>query len=297
MSRRGEGLLLLTVLVVIWGGNYTWVKVALADMAPLTFNTLRYGAAAILMALVAATRGSIRDSLPERDERLRLALIGVLQIGVVTACSTLALRRIEATRVVLIIYSMPIWTLLLSAALFGERASARTLAGVALGAAGLALLTNPLAMAWTADTLPGVLLALASVLGWAWGALLYRARQWRSGLWSQVFWQIAVSVCFMIPFTLAFELGRPVNVTPALLATLFYNAIVPSVVGFWCWSQALARVSVAHASQFLLLSPVFGLIQNNIVLGEPVGPATFVAAGCILAGASLSLRTAPTPGA
>lgn len=295
MSREAEGLLFLTALVVIWGGNYTWVKIAIADMGPLTFNTLRYGGAAVLMAIVATACGSFRDITPERGERAALAVIGVLQIGVVTACSTLALRLIEANRVVLIVYSMPIWTLLIGAALFGERANARTLVGVALGGVGLALLTNPFAMSWTSGSAPGVLLALASVIGWALGAILYRARRWRSNLWAQVFWQIAASVCVMIPFALAFERDAPINPTPFLLAMLFYNAIVPSVVGFWCWSQALARISVAHASQFLLLSPVFGLIQNHLVLGEPLGPVVFVAAACILAGASLSLRSSAKP--
>ena len=292
MSGEGKGLLFLIALIVIWGGNYTWVKLALADVGPLTFNAARYAGAAGLMIVAFALGGRLERLLPARGERLPLAFIGLLQVGVTTGCTALALRHIEATRVVLIIYSMPIWSLVVGAALFGERPTPRTSFGVALGAAGLAVLTNPLAMAWTGAALPGVLLALVAVFAWALGAVLYRARGWASDLWSQIFWQIAVSVLVLAPIAAAYESSLAINITPSLLANLLYNAIVPSVIGYWCWSQALGRVSVAHASQLLLLSPIYGIVQNHLVLGEPITASTYAACALILAGASLSLRRA-----
>ena len=289
MTGDARGVFYLAALIVIWGGNYTWVKLALADIGPLTFNTARYALAAALMAAVFGARGGIARLLPAPGERAPLAMIGLLQIAVTTACTALALERIDATRVVLIIYSMPIWSLAFGALLHRERPSPRTLFGVALGCAGLATLTNPAAMEGWGGAASGFLLAFASVLGWALGAVLYRARSWRSDLWSQTFWQIAVSVLALAPITFMFERAAPIDVTPSLVALLLYNAVVPSVIGYWCWAQALARLPVTQASQVLLLSPVYGVAQNHLVLGEPLTASVFAACAFIIAGAFLSL--------
>jgi drug/metabolite transporter (DMT)-like permease len=288
-------LLFLIALVAIWGGNYTWVKIALQDIGPWTFNAVRYGGAMLLMLVVFGLKGPVSAILPVRGERRDLALVGFLQASLTTAFAALALQWIEATRVVLINYSMPIWTLPLSLILLGERISLRAGLGAALGAAGLVLLTNPFAMVWNETTLPGVLCALVAVLSWALGAILYRRRKWTSGFWQQSFWQIAVTFVFMTPFAIALETGRSVVPTPSLLLVIAYNMVVPTVVGFWCWSQALSRVSATTASQFLLLSPVFGMVQNHFVLGEALGAWIGAAAACIILGAFLSLRPAPVP--
>lgn len=286
-------LLFLIALVAIWGGNYTWVKIALQDIGPWTFNAVRYGGAMLLMIGAFGLKGPLSMILPVREERRPLALIGFLQAGLTTAFAALALQWIEATRVVLINYSMPIWTLPLSLLLLGERISIRAGIGATLGAAGLVLLTNPFAMNWDETTLPGVLCAFVSVLSWAVGAVLYRRRKWASGFWQQSFWQIAVTLVFMVPFALIFETGRSVNPTPSLLFVIAYNMVVPTVVGFWCWSHALSRVSATTASQFLLLSPVFGMVQNHFVLSEPLSAWIGASAACIILGAFLSLRPAP----
>lgn len=288
---RGErsGLVFLAILVILWGGNYTWVKIALADTGPLMFNAIRYCAAALLMMAAFGLGGRFASIMPVSGERWPLALIGLLQIAGVTTLTAFALKRIDASPVVLIIYSLPIWTVLFGALLLRQRASARTLIGIAAGGVGLALLTNPWTMRWTPDAPAGIAFALASVIAWALGSVLYRARTWTSGLWSQIFWQIAVTGIVTVPLALLFEGVNSFNPTPSLLIVIAYNTIGPSVLGYWCWSQALIRVPVTSASQFLLLSPVYGVFQNWIVLHEPITAATWAAAMLILVGAFLSL--------
>ena len=73
-----------------------------------------------------------------------MMVIGLLQIAIMTGASTLALTMIEASRTVLIAYSMPIWGMLLSFVILGERVTRPMLGGIVLGFAGLALLCAPL---------------------------------------------------------------------------------------------------------------------------------------------------------
>lgn len=289
---QSTALFFLAALVVIWGGNYTWVKIVVRDIGPWTFNLIRCWLAVAIMAAVFVAAGRGRQLMPQPGERLGLGIIGLLQLATITTCTALALQWLEASRVVLIAYSMPIWTMPLSALLLKERVTVSTVAGAALGFAGLVLLTNPFAMPWTAESIPGLLLALVAVNGWALGAVLYRRRRWQSTFWQQTFWQLAVTAVVLVPCTLAFEHSREIRFTAPMVTITLYNSLFPTVIGYWCWAQALTRMPATAASQVLLMSPLFGMVQSHLVLDEPLGAWISLAAACIVLGAWLSISGA-----
>jgi drug/metabolite transporter (DMT)-like permease len=285
---------MLAVLIFAWGGNYTWISLALRDIGPWTFTAVRYVGAAVVIGAVLALHRGPGDVMPVRGERARLATIGLLQGAALTILLTLSLKWIESTHTILLMYTNPLWALLLSVLLLGERFSVASVAGIALGLLGMAVLTNPLAMPWNAVTVPGVVSALAATNAWALGSVLYRREKWESTFWQQVFWQLAVSgVALTIPAVIV-EWNHPIRLTPQLAVNTVYNILVPTALAFWCWSQALTRIRASTASQILLLSPVFGIAQSHFVLGEPLTPAVLASAACVITGACLTFwRPAP----
>lgn len=282
----------LAFLIFAWGGNYTWVKIAMRDIGPLWFNVTRYGLAALTLALVLVLLGRARWLAPERGERLQMAIIGLLQAGMMTTLTALAMRWIEASRVVLIAYTMPVWALLWGALILRERITLAGGAGAALGIAGLAILTDPLNMDWRSATLPGTLVALVGVNGWAVGAVLYRRRRWRSRAWSQVFWQLGATALAMALLAPLIEDTAEIRLSGPMLSAALYNAFVPILLGFFCWMQALSRISAHAAGQILVLAPLYGVAQSNLVLGEPLGPGMVAACALVTGGAWLTLRSA-----
>jgi drug/metabolite transporter (DMT)-like permease len=279
---------LLAVLIFAWGGNYTWISLALHDVGPWTFTAMRYAGAAIVVGTALAFRGGPAHMMPLRGERAGLAVIGMLQGAALTILLTLSLQWIESTHTILLMYTNPLWALLWSVLLLGERFSLASVAGIALGLFGMAILTNPLSMPWNGVTIPGVICALAATIAWALGSVLYRRTKWESTFWQQVFWQLAVSgIAVAIPAVML-EWNHPIRLTPQLIVNTIYNILVPTALAFWCWSQALTRVRASTASQILLLSPVFGIVQSHFVLGEPLTPAVLASAACVIAGACLT---------
>jgi drug/metabolite transporter (DMT)-like permease len=279
---------LLAVLIFAWGGNYTWISLALRDVGPWTFTAVRYVGAAVVIGIMLALRGGPAHMMPVRGERARLAMIGMLQGAALTILLTLSLQWIESTHTILLMYTNPLWALLLSVLLLGERFSVASVAGIALGILGMAILTNPLAMPWNAVTIPGVVSALAATIAWALGSVLYRRDKWESTFWQQVFWQLAVSGIVLAVPAVMLEWNHPIRLTPQLIVNTIYNILVPTALAFWCWSQALTRVRASTASQILLLSPVFGVAQSHFVLGEPLTPAVLASAACVIIGACLT---------
>jgi drug/metabolite transporter (DMT)-like permease len=279
---------MLAVLVFAWGGNYTWIRIALRDIGPWTFTAVRYVGAAVVVGTVLAFHRGPGHVMPMRGERARLAAIGMLQGAGLTILLTLSLKWIESTHTILLIYTNPLWALLLSVLLLGERFTIASIAGIALGLLGMAVLINPLAMPWNAVTIPGVISALAATIAWALGAVLYRRGKWESTFWQQVFWQLTVSgIAIAVP-ALILEWDHAVRFTPQLAVNTVYNILVPTALAFWCWSQALARIKPSTASQVLLLSPVYGVLQSHFVLGEPLTPAVLASAACVITGACLT---------
>jgi drug/metabolite transporter (DMT)-like permease len=197
---------------------------------------------------------------------------------------------VEASRTVLIAYTMPVWSMLFGRAIAGERAGAPALLPAILGLTGLALLFSPWSMDWsTRDALIGSGLALVGTWAWAGGALLYRRRAWHSPMWSQVSGQLLPSAVIMACLALLLE-TRAATATPQLIAVLGWNALVPTIIGFRAWANALERLPVATASQVLLLSPVLGVALSAAVLGERVTTTLVAAAALTVAGSLLALR-------
>jgi len=287
-------LAMLGLVIFAWGGNYTWIKIALRDVGPWTFNAARYCGAASVIGVVLVLHGGPHTALPVRGERWGLAVIGLLPGAVLTVLITVSLLWIESTRTILLIYTNPVWTLLLSRMLLGERLTPFNVTGVVVGLAGIILLTNPWALPWQASTLPGIVAAVAGSIAWALGSVLYRRRRWRSTFWQQVFWQLAASGCVTAIAAVLLERDVMVTLTPPLLLIVLYNVLIPTALAFWCWSQALTRVSPSIASQALLLSPVFGVAQSHFVLGEPLHAAMLASAAAVLVGTALTFVRAPS---
>ncbi|WP_375459536.1 DMT family transporter [uncultured Enterovirga sp.] len=281
-------ILLLGFVITSWGGNYVVMKHAVATNGPWTFNALRYGLAVLFLGAWLAARAGWRGLLPVPGERAAMAGVGLLQAAIMTGCTTWALTHIDASRTVLIAYSMPIWALLFAFLMSREAVTPRMAASVALGFSGLAVLFAPWGMDWTGPgARAGSAATLVGAMAWALGAVLYRRRRWTSSFGSQIFLQMLTAAGFAGLCVLLFE-GQPLRLDPEFGLIVLYNALVPTILAFLAWAKILTRMPAATAGQFVLLSPIFGILLGHLVLAEPLTPTLVLSALMILGGALLA---------
>ncbi len=119
--------------------------------------------------------------------------------------------------------------------------------------------------------------------------MLYRRRAWVTGFWRQVFWQMLATALAMALLAPLFEDARSIDFSAPMLTVAAYNAVGPTLLGFFCWAQALSRTTAAAAGQVMILAPLFGVLQSHLVLGEPLGPHVLGASLLVAAGAWLAL--------
>jgi drug/metabolite transporter (DMT)-like permease len=89
-------------------------------------------------------------------------------------------------------------------------------------------------------------------------------------------------VCYLL-----FE-SQPLELSFPYAAIVLYNALIPTVLAFWVWAKILERLPAPVAGQFVLLSPIAGILASAAVLGEAVTAPLIVSTAMILGGALMA---------
>jgi drug/metabolite transporter (DMT)-like permease len=286
---RGQTYLLLAFIVLAWGSNYPLMKLAIADMPPLAFTAVRlFGAAAVLGIILAWKRQPL---LPVAGERRPLAIAGLFQIAGMLGLTIIGLTTVSPGRAGLLVYTMQLWAVPLSMLILREKPGARMLVGSAIGLAGILVFFIPSSIDWhDPATLPGYTLILLAAIAWALGSCLYRRHAWQSSFMAQTLWQIGVSALAISALSLAFEHDGTFHLTARLGAIVVFNWFVPTALGLWCWSKVLSVMPVSTAGQWLLLTPLVGLMLSVVFMNEPVTLALVTSTVLITGGILLTVQ-------
>jgi len=280
-ARRWLPALALLVLSLVWG--YTWVmaKQGLAHAPPLAFAAQRClgGTAALFLALKLLGR-PLRLQAPWQT-----IAIGLTQGTAFVLCQTWALLVSGPGKTAVLIYTMPVWTLVLAWPVLGERVRG-TQWIAALGAlAGLLLIIEP----WKLHAgLAGSALGIAAAMFWAIGTILVkrlRARQ-RVDLLSLIAWQLLVST---VPLVLLMWLvpERATDWSTDYMGILVFMAVASTALCWCLWTYILDRVPAWEASLSVLGTPVVALVSSRIVIGERFSASEIAGIGLIGGGLAL----------
>ncbi|MPZ57852.1 MAG: EamA family transporter [Rhizobiales bacterium] len=263
---RAEGFrakLLLVALALAWGVNWPANKVALAEVGPWTFRVVGLAVGAVLM-LALATWRSGRLVFPSGWAWLHLAVAGTLNIGAFAILSVLALEGTNTSRVVILVYTMPIWAVVMARLLLGERLTVRRLTALLLCVAGLTVLLAP--------HLPlpaGLWWALATAWCWAGGTVYMKWAKVDLDPMTTAAWQILVGWIGVAIGTVI--LGEPWYVWPVQPVTLVawaWSAAVGVGFAYFMWFIVVERLPASNAALAALLIPVVGVSSSALLLGE-----------------------------
>jgi drug/metabolite transporter (DMT)-like permease len=286
--------LLIVLLGLIWGINWPIVRIALEEIPPWTLRALALGIGALALCVLAKLSGRSLWIPPGRP-RLHIAVAGFFNVAFFNLLSAIAQLGSTTSRVIIIVYSMPIWATLMAWPLLGERLDARRILSLVLCVGGLAILIWPLA---THSVPLPLVLALATALGWAFGTVYQKWARIDADPIASAAWQIIIG-CLLIAIGQPFFEPAP-RLWPLKTATvlaLIYNAFIGMGLAYYIWFSVMERLPAATASLGLLLVPVIGVIAATILVGDrPTAPdligfaLIFAAAATVLLQSSARLR-------
>ena len=273
--------LALIVLSLLWG--YTWVmaKEGLDFAPPVAFAAQRcVGGALALLLVLKLTGRSLRWVAPGAT-----LAIGLVQVAGFTLLQTWALVEGGPGKTAVLIYTMPIWTLLLAWWFLDERVRGAQWLAAAFTLTGLVLIIEPWDM--HSSALSKILGILAAVC-WAVGTILIkrlRARQ-PVDLLALTAWQMVVGSVPLV--LLAWLLPEPATQwSPHYLEILAFMSVASTALCWWLWIYILDRVPAWEASLSVLGTPVVAILSSRLMTGENFKIPEV--AGILLIGAGLLL--------
>ena len=274
---------LILILTLVWGCNWPVLKMGVTELAPLTFRGLTLPLAAIGMLLVASISG---DST--RVPRALWTRLGVLSFFNIAAWNGLVLfgvQQLPAGRSAILAYTMPIWATMIAAVVLHEPLSRRKLFGLALGAAGMAVLLGDQIGIMRKAPL-GALMILGAAIAWGIGTVLLRkwqlpiAQNTMSGWMMLLGWlPLAVLAPLFDPQPWSAEFG---NLSARGWFAVAYNVFLAGALAHWAWFTLARTLPVAVSSLSSLPVPVVGVISGILLLGERPGPQEWLALALVV---------------
>lgn len=279
-------LVLIAAVSVLWGLNWPAMKLAVGELSPWTFRVACVAVAGGGLMLVARVWGE--RLLPRRDEWLPLAGVSLFSVTAWHLFSAFGLTHIEGGRAAVVAYSMPAWAALFSALYLHERLGARQLAALALGMAGVAVLTGPDVLAGSPL---GPLLMTGAAVSWAAGIVLLKRRDWSIGIVPHTGWQLLLGGVPIVLAWLALEPDPDLSrLTWRGLLGAGYAATVALIFCFTAYNKIVTMLPATVAALSTLAIPVVGLVSSALLLGEPLGAREVVALALVAGSIGLVLR-------
>lgn len=291
-----RAFLLLGLVMLFWAGNSITGRAVRGDIPPFTLAFGRWLIAALVIAPFA-----VRTLVAEREAALAgwrwILALGFLGIVCFNSFIYSGLHHTTAANALLLQASIPALVLVLDRAIFGTRATGLQVAGVAASTLGVVWIVFRGDMSALSSLRLGAgdALILCGVLVWALYTVLLRKKPAISAS-SFLLLVFVIGALAMAPLAVwEWRQGLTVAWSPGVLAAFAYVGVFPSVLAYFIYNTATARLGAGRAGQAITLMPLFGALLSSLLLGERLERYHLVGMALILAGIAIA-ALAPRPG-
>ncbi|NIV29554.1 MAG: EamA family transporter [Anaerolineae bacterium] len=278
--------LLLVGLGIIWGSSYMFIRIAVAEVPPITLVASRLVLAAFVLVIVLRATGR---PIP-RSRKLwgAYAVMGFLSGALPYVLIAWGEQYINSSLAALLQATMPIFTIILALFLVDdERMSWTVVLGVVLGFAGVAVLMLPDLRHGLQASLLGQLAIVASSISYAGATVFARNRLRGQPPLTSTMGQLTTGALFTMPLSLLIDRPFSLSPSPAAIASWLALTILGTVVAYVIYYALIERTSATFVSTVTYVIPIVGLILGALVLHEPVTINLLISTALIIAGVLL----------
>jgi len=269
---------------------------ALESFPPMLLVCVRYVISGAIMLVFSRARGMY---LPKGKELAWACFSGLLTLGVGNGMLVAAEVLIPSGIAGLITTISPFWMVGVEALLpGGDRLHVPTIAGMAVGLAGAALLftPDPGAGAINHKLIAGFLLLQIGTAGWSFGSIIQRRKAGKAHpVIAGGVQQMAAGLA-MIPVALASG-NLTVHWSTRGVSAIVYLIVFGSLVGYSAYVYAMDKLPVAIVSVYPYVNAVVAVALGWLFYREPLGWRETGAMLIIFAGVAVVKRYSQTPSA
>jgi drug/metabolite transporter (DMT)-like permease len=277
-------------LAVVWGTTWSVIKIGLEDLPPVSFAGLRFAAAAVILwTIILSTRRRVpRD----RSAWVLIGSTALITISLQYGLQFWGQQHVASGLSAVITSTIPVFTALFAHMLLPEeRLTARSIAGISLGFAGIVVIFSDQL------TSQGVLALAGSgaliVASTATSRAQISVKQWAGRIDPIVFTggQFAIGCVPLVIGGMIID-GSPAGFewTRNAVFALLYLAVFGSALAFGVMYWLFTKMAITRVMLVAFVNPIVALAAGWVFLGERLTWTAWLGGGLVLAGVALVLR-------
>lgn len=269
-ARPNRVLLFLAfvVIYVVWGSTYLAIRYAVETIPPLLVVVIRQGLAGFAIFAWVWSRG-YRPTLHEWRASL---VLGLLYFAIGHGTLHWAETVVPSGLAALLIATEPIWIAIMAAVVSREeRLTAKTVAGLLLGIAGVSLLMRAESGSGNGRLMFGCIVVILGALSWACGVIYSRNQALpkdpiaRAGMAAM---SGAGLLLIASAFTGEFTRAHPSSFSARSIWALIYLILFGTILAFTTYTWLLDHCSPTLVSTHTYANPIIAVLLGWLLAGE-----------------------------
>jgi drug/metabolite transporter (DMT)-like permease len=252
----------VTATVLVWGGSYAAIKVALASLTPAEIAVIRYFAAAVAGAIFLLVT---RPRVPGRSEFVRLAIVGMLYVVGFAVLLNLGQQTVSAGTAGFVVGTTPVLLAMMAVLVLGEPFGRFSWLGALISFAGIGLIA--LGGEGRLSFEFGVILVFGAAIAAASASIIQKPMLADFPAVALTAWILLLGVVPLLPVLPSALAALSASRAEVVWAIIFL-ALGSTIVGYVSWSIALKRMPAGRAGTFLNCVPLAATVIGYLALGE-----------------------------
>ncbi|WP_247449104.1 EamA family transporter [Bradyrhizobium sp. 180] len=284
---------MLVALATLWGGSYTFIKLGVATIPPVTLIAARTTIAGLLLLAVMRARGIGMPT--DRETWQRFAFQAVLNSVIPWTLIAWGERHVDAALATILNSAGPIFTFLLTALITRhEPTTPRKLFGVIAGMAGILLIVGVNAFHDIDSGLLAEAAIVAATICYACAAIFGRSFKGLDPM-APAAGSLLAGAAVLIPASLAIEQPWRLSPSPTSVLALLALAVFSTAAAFAIYFRLIQTLgSVGTTAQAYLRVPI-GVAISVAFLGETLSHTAWIGLACVVLGVAAMTIPAGRP--
>ncbi|MEA2436881.1 MAG: hypothetical protein QOF65_1437 [Thermoleophilaceae bacterium] len=283
--------LCLGIVYVVWGSTYLAIRVAVETMPPLLMGAARFVTAGLLLYAIARARGAPSVRTLTRAQIGACWVVGSLLAAGGNGVVNVAEQYIPSSLAALVIASVPLWVVVMRR-VTGDAVPRLTLASVAVGFAGVALLLLPGGATDVGKPI-GFVLVVCAAFSWALGSFSSRRMPLPGNALLSTAVQMAGGGLTLLVAGLA--TGEVSDVHPSRFSTdsvlaFAYLIFIGSLVAYTAYVWLLQNAPISKVATYAYVNPVIAIFLGWSILSEKITATTLIGATVIVCSVAATVR-------
>ena len=288
MDKKIKIIIAMVSLYFFWGTTYLAIRVAIETLPPFMMAGTRFLTAGTILYIIQRMKGARKPTLSEWKVSF---VVGGLLLFVGNGLVTLAERDVPSGITSLVVATVPLWIMLISAFVRGgKKPSLGVVVGIVIGMMGIVLLVMSTSGLGGEIPLIGFGMLLIATLAWSIGSVYSKFKSHHESPFMATAMQMLAGGILLHLLSLITREAWSLDVADISMRSvlaLMYLVAFGSLVGYNSYIWLLAHADPTWVATYAFVNPVVAVFLGWLILSEKVTGMTIVSAAVILAGVVL----------